>query len=528
MKKKGIITAALCAFFLAACSGGDTSGTGGPSGAGNFTVRYNPARSFYSRILGRTVSYSILLPQEYLDDDESRFGVVYLLHGWGGDNTSWGPSGLNIGNIADRLSASGKILPLIYVMPDGYDSYFCNKYDGSFNYMDMFTEELVPLIDKTLRTTAKASQRGVMGFSMGGFGAISLVSLNPDLFCVAAGLSPSLNTDAQYETLQRDGWDIQWGDVFGGEGTSGSSRITGYYKSQCPLHFFADNPSSDYAGIKYFISCGDDEERLYAGNGELHDLMLEKGIAHEYRVENGAHTEAYWIRAAGEALPFISLSFNDEEYPEETVRSFGDTGNFVEESLTTGGTDVDIILPSDYNADVKYRVLYFSKGGGRASITTKKVAVALDSLLREKRLIIAGFDPESAENAGIYPDKIISAVESAYNIESDPACRLGLAYGNDAGFLYEAASGDSPSVKYFFAEDADFEVVTLENTAELYYLDISDCGEHSAEMFDSFCALRGDGAKTEYRVRNGSSDDLSVMTGIYSMSYFIGSKLNKK
>lgn len=103
--------------------------------------------------------------------------------------------------------------------------------------MDMFINELVPLIDKRFRTTASKTERAVAGFSMGGFGALSIASQHPETFSVSIGLSPSLNTDEQYISLSQDGWNLQWGNNFGGSGQTGTGRLTSYYKSQCPLHF---------------------------------------------------------------------------------------------------------------------------------------------------------------------------------------------------------------------------------------------------------------------------------------------------
>ena len=326
MNRKLLLLLALLLFSygLSSCSSDDNSPSEGEQTETPelFTKRYNPDQSFYSKILGQEIKYSVLLPQEYLSESTGKYGVVFLLHGWGGNQSSWGPSGLNIQSIADAQTSNGSIRPLIYIMPEGFNSYFCNRYDGKFNYMDMFINELVPLIDKRFRTTASKTERAVAGFSMGGFGALSIASQHPETFSVSIGLSPSLNTDEQYISLSQDGWNLQWGNNFGGSGQTGTGRLTSYYKSQCPLHFFKDKPSSTFQTVRYYIDCGDDEERLYAGNGELHSLLRDKNIKHEYRVRNGAHTDSYWRESMKEALPFIERSFKGENYPQETLKKF--------------------------------------------------------------------------------------------------------------------------------------------------------------------------------------------------------------
>jgi enterochelin esterase-like enzyme len=61
---------------------------------------------------------------------------------------------------------------MIYVMPVGFNSYYVNKYNGQFPYMDMFVDELVPLVDSLFRTKPDPNHRAVMGYSMGGYGAM--------------------------------------------------------------------------------------------------------------------------------------------------------------------------------------------------------------------------------------------------------------------------------------------------------------------------------------------------------------------
>lgn len=529
-RKLLLLLAILFLCGLSSCSSDDGNpGEGEPSETPEqFTKRYNPDQSLYSKILGQEVKYSILLPQEYLSGDTENYGVVFLLHGWGGNQNSWGPSGLNIQTIADALVNNGKVRPLIYIMPEGFNSYFCNRYDGRFNYMDMLIEELVPLIDKRFRTTAHRKERAIAGFSMGGFGALSIASQHPEIFSVSIGLSPSLNTDEQYASLSQDGWNLQWGSIFGGSGQTGASRLTSYYKSQCPLHFFKDKAASSFQTIRYYIDCGDDEERLYAGNGALHSLMREKKIGHEYRVRNGAHTDSYWRESMKEALPFIELSFKGESYPQETLTSFTEEWHSTSKTIVAGNSEIELWMPDDYNSDLTYKVLYYSKGKGNANLTTKQVALALDSLMKIKRMIIAGFDAEMVTRNGTSFSDITEAVEKTISTQSDSDFRLGLAYGSNADYIYNQATGVTPAINYFFAEDADIAGFSADNTAKLYYLDITDEGTHYHTMLTLFNRLRDVDAPVQCRVRNGTDSPQSAMTGIYSMSYFIGEQLIKK
>lgn len=512
---------------LSSCSSdNDEPGGGEPTEKPElFTKRYNSDQTFYSKILGQEIKYDVLLPQEYLSEPIGKYGVVYLLHGWGGDQSSWRSSGLNIQSIADVQESKGNVRPLIYVMPQGLNSYYCNRYDGNFNYMDMLINEFVPLIDKRFQTTANRAERAVVGFSMGGFGALSVASQHPETFSVSVGLSPSLNTDEQYIALSADGWNLQWGSTFGGSGQTGTSRLTSYYKSLCPLHFFQDKASSTFQTVRYYVDCGDDEERLYVGNGALHSLLREKNIKHEYRMRNGAHTESYWSESMKEVLPFIEYSFKGVSYPQETLKTFTEELHSTSKVIKAGNADIELWIPEDYDVAHTYKVLYYSKGG---ETTTKQVAQALDSLMQIKRMVIAGFNVEEVVRDGIGFSTVAEAVERVINAENTPEARLGLVYGSNADYLYGCTTGNAPAINYFFAEDADITHFSAGGSAQLYYLDMTDEGNHYDSMLTLFNRLRETEAPVQCRVRNGKSTLQSAQSGIYSMSYYIGEQLTKK
>ena len=293
-------------------------------------------------------------------------------------------------------------------------------------------------------------------------------------------------------------------------------------------YFFKDKPSSTFQTVRYYIDCGDDEERLYAGNGELHSLLRDKNIKHEYRVRNGAHTDSYWRESMKEALPFIERSFKGENYPQETLKKFTEELHATNKNIKVGNSNIELWLPDDYNSELTYKVLYYSKGEGNVDLTTKKVAVALDSLMQIKRMIIAGFNVKEMIQNETNFSAITDAVEKTVHTESNADFRLGLTYGSEADYLYNQSTGNAPAINFFFAEDADIINLSAENRAKIYYLDITDEGSNYNSIFTLFNGLRGAEAPVQYRVRNGLDSEQSAQTGIYSMSYYIGEQLIKK
>lgn len=126
-----------------------------------------------SSLLNRTVKYSIYLPPDYYTSNR-RYPVVYLLHGYGDDETGWVQFG-EANQIVDEQISKGNLPPMIIVMPDAGATWYVNDYQNKVRYEDMFVQEFIPHIDSTYRTRPKREFRGISGLSMGGHGALVLV-----------------------------------------------------------------------------------------------------------------------------------------------------------------------------------------------------------------------------------------------------------------------------------------------------------------------------------------------------------------
>lgn len=303
MMKIKLLLFILPVFFLAACQEKEHEL---PDNTDPVNVpRYASNMSFHSNLLSTNIAFDILLPEDYVSDTDKRYPVVYCFHGYGNDNTSWNNGSLTLESKVQSMEKKG-LQPMIYVIPNGLKSYFCDRFNGSYQYMTMLVSEFIPYIDKSYRTIADKQHRAIIGYSMGGFGSIATAMQHPDMFCASAGLSISMRTDEQYMTESQSAWDNQWGRIFGGSGTTGKDRLTDYYKSICPLHQFTAENVSKYSGVEWFICCGDNEKTLLYGNDDLHTMMVENGYVHEYRVGEGGHSESYWNPMLNEIIPWFA------------------------------------------------------------------------------------------------------------------------------------------------------------------------------------------------------------------------------
>lgn len=259
---------------------------------------------FESKIVSYPVEYSVYLPPDY-ETSQRSYPVVYLLHGFSDDETGWIQYG-EANQIADQGIKNGDFPPCIIVMPDAKVTWYCNKYDGTDKWEDMFVNEFIPSVEKSLRTRGRKEFRAIMGLSMGGNGALFLAMRHPELFSSCIAFSAAVFTDAEIATL--DNYTFYFRDLFGSNLT-GVARINDHWKSYSPLHIIETGDLEKIKTVKYYIDCGDDDF-LYKGNSALHVIMRDKGVPHEFRTRDGAHEWTYWRTGLPEGLKFASKQFH--------------------------------------------------------------------------------------------------------------------------------------------------------------------------------------------------------------------------
>jgi S-formylglutathione hydrolase FrmB len=129
----------------------------------------------------------VYLPPGYAESGE-RYPVIYVLSGHGGsgplmlNSPAWGES---FPERLDRLIASGKVPPVIAVLPDCWTIFGGAQYINSSalgQYEDYLIDELVPYVDRTYRTLPSREHRGITGKSSGGYGSMVQAMRHPEIF----------------------------------------------------------------------------------------------------------------------------------------------------------------------------------------------------------------------------------------------------------------------------------------------------------------------------------------------------------
>jgi enterochelin esterase-like enzyme len=139
---------------------------------------------FFSQSTNTTRRAFVYTPPAYDENLERRYPVLYLQHGWGENEYSWGAQG-HANLIMDNLLAEGKARPFIIVMTYGMTNEI--QFGGLRNFdirpfQTVLVDELIPYIDANFRTLADQANRAMAGLSMGGMETKMITLLNLDTF----------------------------------------------------------------------------------------------------------------------------------------------------------------------------------------------------------------------------------------------------------------------------------------------------------------------------------------------------------
>lgn len=118
---------------------------------------------------------TIYLPSGY-DQSNQRYPVLYYLHGftWS-DSLQIAVDRFNL--LLDKAIETGKISPVIVVLPDHHTEYRGSFYTNSTltgNWADFTAIDVVNHIDKNYRSISDRSSRGITGHSMGDMERLNL------------------------------------------------------------------------------------------------------------------------------------------------------------------------------------------------------------------------------------------------------------------------------------------------------------------------------------------------------------------
>jgi S-formylglutathione hydrolase FrmB len=282
----------------------------------------------------------VFLPPGYRTDSLRRYPVVYALHGYSIGAEQWTHE-IHVPQTIEGALALGA-RDLIVVLPDSKTVHNGSMYSSSVTTGDFerfIAHDVVEYVDAHYRTIPDRRSRGLVGHSMGGYGAARIGMKHPDVFgalyimspcCLSARGAGSVNPhddslleavrtpedEARLSFFQRArlataaAWspDPQHPPLYLDLPTKDGAvqtDVLAKWAANAPLAFvdqYVDNLRR-YDGIAIDVG---DQDGLRVDAGKLHDVLDTYGIPNEFEVYRGTHTSAVADRFQNHVLPFMS------------------------------------------------------------------------------------------------------------------------------------------------------------------------------------------------------------------------------
>lgn len=244
-----------------------------------------------SKLLGRTVTYQVLIPIQYHygDNEKKLFPAIYLLHGVSGNSNNW----LQKTSIARYANP----LDVFVVMVEGGDGWYTDSATvPQDKYESYILQELIPDVERRYRLQKSRAGRAIAGLSMGGYGAIKFGLKYPDMFILAGSMSGAFDAPSWVEKELKPGVIRDSVLKVFGPADSPTRKTNDIFK------LVREWPADKIASLPYFYFDSGTDDLFFKENRDLAHLLAEKKIPHEYRELPGNHSWTYWNRQLEEIV----------------------------------------------------------------------------------------------------------------------------------------------------------------------------------------------------------------------------------
>ncbi len=215
---------------------------------------------YESKTVGTTRKANVYTPPGYTAG--TKYPVLYLLHGIGGDETEW-VRFANPSVLFDNLIADGKAVPMIVVMPNGR-AQKNDRAEGNVmasapafaTFERDLIDDLIPKIEAKYSVDKSREKRAIAGLSMGGGQSFNFGLGNLDTFAWVGPFSAAPNTK--------------------------------------PVNELIPSVENTKAKLKLlWISCGN-KDGLIRISQNVHQFLKKNDIEHVWHVDGHGHDPAHW------------------------------------------------------------------------------------------------------------------------------------------------------------------------------------------------------------------------------------------
>ncbi len=282
----------------------------------------------------------VFLPPSYAKQKSRRYPVVYALHGYSIGAEQWSHE-IHVPQTIEGAFAQGA-KEMIVVLPDSKTVHNGSMYSSSVttgDFEQFVARDLVAYIDSHYRTIPDRKSRGLVGHSMGGYGATRIGMKHADVFGSLYIMSPcclsprpmgpanpenekaleavkTAEDSAKLGFFQRAqlasaaAWSPDpknpplYLDLPTKDGVA-QPDVVAKWTANAPLVFvdqYVDNLRK-YHGVSIDVG---DQDGLRFDAGKLHDILDKYGIANSFEIYPGTHTSKVADRFQNHVMKFFS------------------------------------------------------------------------------------------------------------------------------------------------------------------------------------------------------------------------------
>jgi enterochelin esterase-like enzyme len=282
----------------------------------------------------------VYLPPSYEKDKHRRYPVVYALHGYSIGAEQWSHE-IHVPQTIEGGFAQGA-KDFIVVLPDSKTVHNGSMYSSSVttgDFENFIAHDVVAYIDAHYRTIADRESRGLVGHSMGGYGATRIGMKHADVFgvlyimspcCLSARMTIPVNPElektleavktpadsaklpfmARAQLASAAAWSPDpknpplYLDLPVKDGVV-QPEVLAKWAANAPLDFIDQYIPNlrKYRAISIDVG---DQDGLRSDTAKLHEVLDKYGIANNFEIYSGTHTSAVADRFQNHVMPFFS------------------------------------------------------------------------------------------------------------------------------------------------------------------------------------------------------------------------------
>lgn len=258
--------------------------------------------TYQSYYLRRNISFCAYIPtnsinraKENIPEQENGYKTLYLLHGYGGNDTDF----LNVPELQEQFQKN----QLACIFPSGENTFYLEDIDKGENFSALIGEELVKVTRSMFRLSERREDTYIGGISMGGYGAMINGLRYADTFSKIISLSGAyieINIADKGDFIPDDISDARYQQRIFGDPRK--LKLT----DKDPRYCIQQHLKSGIKLPDIYLVCGEDDF-LIEPNRKLHDFMARNQVEHYYEEGEGMHDWNYWRRHLAASIQWLSI-----------------------------------------------------------------------------------------------------------------------------------------------------------------------------------------------------------------------------